>query len=683
MSDPEQTTSTPSDRAITMRSVSLGLLGVALICGITPFNNFVLNNTFLVGNLLPVGLLLVLSILILMCNAVAHRVAPRAALRTGELTIIFAMTLASCTLPSAGLMRWLPGHLVGLFNESALNTNTGKVLDSAKLADWIYPRFDNAEASRRGGESVVAEFFGRNADGHVPWSRWAKPALAWGVLAMLFYTAMAMLLIIVRRQWQENERLTFPLADVYVTLLEPPGPGRAWPPVFGSRMFWIAAGLVFVLHGLSGLAQWLPKIPTIAVSYNLNSLMSEPPLSYANYGLKAAKLVFTVVGISYFINLRVSFSIVFFYLMYNLAQIVLGPSGRQITEGMQRDQTLGAIAATAGVLVFVGRNHWMMVMRCMFKRRRPDDQTGDLFGSYAVAGWVLVASVVLAAAWFVAAGASVWMSAAIVLGVLSLWLVMARVAAESGLIYAQLHHAPLGRMLTIAAMDLPFPRPDNRSFLAASLAASTLATDYRENPAVYTSSAMVAARRATTSRLVGMMGLVMLALLVGFVVAGASSLWCEYNFLATLDAQQTSPLNRNGVADHPKGYVLGPLTEFASAAGGPMELHSRLSHVGIGTAISVAISAMYLRFAAFPLHPIGVVMAYSFSVQNSWLGIFAGWLLKSLITRFGGAAGYRAARPFFLGLIFGETGAVGFWLVVNAICAAMGIEYRAVNLMLP
>ena len=59
------------------------------------------------------------------------------------------------------------------------------------------------------------------------------------------------------------------------------------------------------------------------------------------------------------------------------------------------------------------------------------------------------------------------------------------------------------------------------------------------------------------------------------------------------------------------------------------------------------------------LHPAGYLVAGSFGLFRLWLPIFVSWLLKALILRYGGLSGYRAALPFFIGLIAGEF-AAGF-----------------------
>jgi hypothetical protein len=74
-------------------------------------------------------------------------------------------------------------------------------------------------------------------------------------------------------------------------------------------------------------------------------------------------------------------------------------------------------------------------------------------------------------------------------------------------------------------------------------------------------------------------------------------------------------------------------------------------------------------------------MLYTYPTNKLWLSIFIGWLAKNLILRFGGTKMYTAAKPFFLGLIVGESAAAGFWLAMGILLSAMNLPYKAVNIM--
>ena len=100
-------------RAITWRSIALGLAGVIFINVLTPFNNHVLANTDLVSSYLPTGLLLFFCLFIILINAPINRFLPRLALNTSELGIAISMVLVGCALPYTGLMRYLPGPGMG------------------------------------------------------------------------------------------------------------------------------------------------------------------------------------------------------------------------------------------------------------------------------------------------------------------------------------------------------------------------------------------------------------------------------------------------------------------------------------------------------------------------------------------------------------------------------------------
>jgi hypothetical protein len=74
-------------------------------------------------------------------------------------------------------------------------------------------------------------------------------------------------------------------------------------------------------------------------------------------------------------------------------------------------------------------------------------------------------------------------------------------------------------------------------------------------------------------------------------------------------------------------------------------------------------------------------MVPTYPGAHLWLSIFVGWLCKVTILRFGGARTYTAAKPFFVGLIVGESLAAAFWLVVGIVLSAMDLTYRPVNIM--
>ena len=87
----------------------------------------------------------------------------------------------------------------------------------------------------------------------------------------------------------------------------------------------------------------------------------------------------------------------------------------------------------------------------------------------------------------------------------------------------------------------------------------------------------------------------------------------------------------------------------------------------LGGAFTVFLSAMRLRFWWWPFHPLGFVMAGSWSLIVYWFAIFLAWLAKSLVVHYGGLSGYAKARPFFLGLVVGEMGIAVLVTLLDAI----------------
>jgi len=75
----------------------------------------------------------------------------------------------------------------------------------------------------------------------------------------------------------------------------------------------------------------------------------------------------------------------------------------------------------------------------------------------------------------------------------------------------------------------------------------------------------------------------------------------------------------------------------------------------VGAGIGLFLLAMNRRFTWWRISPLGFVIASSENVSGQiWGGAFIGWLISSLVKRYGGMPVYRRLRPFFLGLILGD-----------------------------
>ncbi|GIW76956.1 MAG: hypothetical protein KatS3mg104_2019 [Phycisphaerae bacterium] len=85
---------------------------------------------------------------------------------------------------------------------------------------------------------------------------------------------------------------------------------------------------------------------------------------------------------------------------------------------------------------------------------------------------------------------------------------------------------------------------------------------------------------------------------------------------------------------------------------------------------------LQLTYNAWPLHPIGFLMVFSFSMKRIWFSIFLGWLMKALVIRLGGSRLLQAARPVVLGLILGDVLASGGFGLVAILLNLLGIEYQ-------
>jgi len=72
---------------------------------------------------------------------------------------------------------------------------------------------------------------------------------------------------------------------------------------------------------------------------------------------------------------------------------------------------------------------------------------------------------------------------------------------------------------------------------------------------------------------------------------------------------------------------------------------------------------LWLRYNWFtsPFNPVGYALSGSWSTMMISTSLFIAWLLKILVTRYGGMRLYKAALPLAMGVVLGEFVAGTFW----------------------
>jgi hypothetical protein len=664
-------------RAVTWRSVVLGTLAVCLVCGLTPYNDYIVANTFMVGMYLPVVVVLSFFVLTVFVNAPLHRLAPGRALTSGELAVIMAMMLVACGLPTQGLMRAFIPLLVAPFYHGTSDVQFWRAFTAMNLPEWLFPVGNIADGRN---SPVMLYFYGRIPDGGpIPWGAWVKPLAGWGVFLTGAFASMMAMAVLVREQWARNERLAFPLAQLELALIEPPKPGRMFNDLFRSRVFWIGLVIVFTVQSLSALHTYFPRSwPEIPLRYDFREIFTEEPLTYINANVKTNVVFFTYLGATYFIQSRIAFSLWSVYLILQVYGMQANAMGYAVPGGAWGDQHFGAAVAFAAGILWIGRHQWARIGRHLVAGAKPGERH-----NYRAAAVILLASVALMLAWLLLLGVQWWVAGCIVAIVLLVHLVTARVVAETGV--AGYRSAP--SMLQITS-NVPAAALSGRDVFFSGAFSSLGGFTTRESAmtfglhglwvADHVEPSIIENRRARRQ----LMACIAWALALGFVVAAASSLWCYYRYAIPITPYfQNESENPHGLHALPKADIITPMSQHGQGRF-PPKAHDPAFNFGLGFALTAALQVLALRYSAWPFMPVGYLFATTAHFPNvGWYSIFLGWLCKVVIVKFGGATLFQRAKPFFIGLIFGEALAAGAWLVVTLVLAWQGLEYRPLTFL--
>lgn len=629
-------------------AVAIGLVGALLIWVGVPCNNYLLNNNFISDSYIPEAAVALLLLVALGINPLLGRFLPAYRLTRRQLALMLGIWLVACVPPGSGLMGTLPYSLA----KECQRASQEPVLAEA-YAEMALPASLHPDQTALGAETPVADgLFGELKPGErVPWRAWMGPLRAWSPLLLGIWLMMIGLALMVYPQWRERERLSFPLLTMYDAMIEAPEPGRQIPSVLRSHLFWAAALIVLVIHSFRGLSVYTHgAFPSFPVEWNFWWLFVDGIWRNAPWTLRGGRVYFLLVGVVYFMPNRTGFSLWFGVVCFALF-VMLRDSFFPTVPLQVADFKAGAWVAYAVAIVWLGRTHWATVARAMVSRGRGEELARD-----RSAGWLFSSGLGVMFCWFTWVGLSVGWAIAYTLFAVLFTLLVSRLVCETGL--PVMNFSPLLPPLFISMFPLGWWSRTAVYMGGIMSALFNFGARICAGAMCCLAQGLDRERKPVAQRNVGL--LLLGVLVVGLLVCGGVHLVMAYGHEMALDGKVLLGQwgsNRTGIGSN-------VLTQLQSGARFLPPAGVRWPIFSAGVLLAVLLQAGCMAFPKWLLHPIGLLFIGSWLGDGIWQSIFIGWLLKSVITTYGGAGGYRAARPVFLGLVMGELFAVIIWTLV-------------------
>ena len=656
---PEARQHTPTDLqpdgpGITARSVILGAVLMLVLSFAIPYNDYYLSGTFITGNHLPLGCVFILTMLVLVVNVVLKKVQDGWQLRPSELIVVWCMMIVPSGIPSSGLSRYFFSMLVGPFYY-ATEENQWNDLMLRHVPKWLVPSTD--------GRSDVVRFFfeGLPEDMGVPWSAWKGPLLIWSIFIILLYFIMFCLCVILRKQWVEREKLSFPLMQLPLEITQAPEGKSLVNPFFRNRLVWIGFAIPVVIHTVNGLHRYFPNVPMIPMLIRVNQLFTQPPWNAMQ--LRELWIYPSVVGFVYLLTLEVSFSFWFFFLFLQLELLLAALFGNRLGGNWSAfavHQQAGAFIVFAGLLCWRLRAHLKDVARKAWSSDYAVDDSNEPF-SYRVAFFGLLFGTVLISAWCAAAGMSFLYSFIATWLMIAILIVLTRLVAQGGLLFIYQNFCPYDLLTTVVGgASVPAP-----TLTLLAMQNVVFIHDAREcmMPSVL-NAFKVGGETKVKQR--GLLGALVLSVVMVTVASGAFFLYMTYTHGGT-------NLDWFGMRSV-FGFKLGP---WSSAIRHPRGTHwTNARYLFYGAALMAFLFHLGSRYYWWPLHPLGLLMANSYAMTHFWFSIMMGWFIKLCILKYGGGRTYKQLRPAFLGIVLGECFIGGIWIIVGFLLGKGGVRIR-------
>jgi len=555
---------------------------------------------------------------IVVFNSLLRKYSPRMALNHGELLIIYVMLSVASAICGLDMMRILISVLVGP-HWLATPENEWADLFWRFIPDWVTVSNRKILQGYVEGQSSLY-------DSRI-WRAWVVPGLTWSGFVILLTTIMACISVIVRKQWTEGEKLSYPIIQLPLYMTSDK------MKFLKSKPMWIGFALAATIDIINGLHFLYPSIPGVGGKlYDLYPYFPEKP--WNAIGWTPFAIFPYAVGLAFFIPLDLSFSCWFFYLFWKFERIISSAIGlRSLPEfPYVEQQTSGAYIGLCIIALWATRKHIGAVLRTVFMGRSRGIDDSDEAMRYRTTITILLLASALLMLFCLRLGMSITVILVFFILYFALATAITRMRAELGSPVHDLHFSGPDMMISRAM--------GSRRLIPGDLTGLSFLwffnRAYRGHVMPHQLEGFKLAERSGASNKKMMIGI-----LIAIVLATPISFWAY--------------LHAGYKLGGPYGYASQPFARLQGWLYNPTPPdHVATTAMGVGLLSTIFLAAMRMRFIWWSLHPAGFAVSSSWSMNVFWSSIFVSWGIKLAILKMGGLKLHRQSIPFFLGLVLGE-----------------------------
>jgi len=578
------------------------------------------------------NIVFILLVLTLANRLVASR-APRLALNRAELLFIYAVLAIGSCVCGHDMFQVLVPMLTWPYRYADASNQWQSLFIDKHLPGYPFTL---------GDQDVIAGYYIGN-DTFYRWkyiSAWLPVALTWsGFTAVLMFVMLCMNAIL-RRQWTENERLSYPIVQLPLQITNEQSFSAGG--LFRNRLFWMGCALAAFIDITNSLNVYYPSVPTIFTPgrgqsfWNVNEWVTQKPW-YA-IGWTPVSFYPFLIGLGMLMPMDFLFSCWFFYLFWKMQLVVSVAMAwdQDPRFPYQNNQAFGAYMSFCALSVALSRGYLREVLRRALGRPSTLDDTKEpVTYRTALAGILAGFGVACWFSWRI--GLGVWLPIVFFLIYFALALAITRMRAEMGTPVHDLHFTGPDQILTETLGQRAAFTPGQLTIMSMYWWFNRA---YRSHPMPHQLEAFKLAEQSQSEYRRWFWALAIFGLL-----AGLAAFWAMLHLMYEYGARAKSTMTFG-----PEAY-----TQLDGWLKTP-----KLGNFRAGMAIAVGfLSASFLqfmrvRFTWWPFHPLAYAVTSAWEMNLVWMPLFLAWLCKSVILRYGGRLGFQRSIPFFIGLMLGQ-----------------------------